>query len=376
MDRPSGKDKPLFTPGPLTTSATVKEAMLSDLGSRDVAFVQAVAEIRSGLLKLAGVSKEGGWESVLMQGSGTFSVESVISSSVPEGGALLVARNGAYGERIATIAKCHGISVYEVISGEGEPVDVSAVNDALDAHPELTHLAIVHCETTSGVLNPVEAVGALAEERGLTYFVDSMSAFGAVPIDLEACHVDFLVSSANKCIEGVPGFGFALCRRSELDECEGRARSLSLDLYAQWKGLDTNGQFRFTPPTHALLAFHRALVELEEEGGVMGRKARYQANHARILAGVQALGLETYVPEEHQCWIITSVRYPASEAFCFETLYDRLNDRGFVIYPGKVTDASCFRIGNIGRLFVEDMDALLAALAQVLSDMGVNTRRS
>jgi 2-aminoethylphosphonate-pyruvate transaminase len=374
MDRPSGKDKPLFTPGPLTTSATVKEAMLSDLGSRDTAFVQAVAEIRTGLLRLAGVSKEEGWESVLMQGSGTFSVESVLSSSIPQDGALLVARNGAYGERIATIARCHGIPVHEVICGEGEPVEPAAVEAALDAHPEVTHLAIVHCETTSGVLNPVEAVGELAAARGVTYFVDSMSAFGAVPIDLEACHVDFLVSSANKCIEGVPGFGFALCRRAALDDCEGRARSLSLDLFAQWKGLDTSGQFRFTPPTHALLAFHRALFELEEEGGVSGRQARYQTNHARILSGIQALGLEAYVPEEHQCWIITSIRYPESEGFSFETLYERLNERGFVIYPGKVTDADCFRIGNIGRLFPEDMDALLTALAEVLREMGVITK--
>ncbi|MDE0891350.1 MAG: 2-aminoethylphosphonate--pyruvate transaminase [Planctomycetota bacterium] len=371
MDRPSGKDKPLFTPGPLTTSATVKKAMLSDLGSRDLAFVRAVGEIRSGLLELAGVSKEEGWESVLMQGSGTFSVESVLSSSIPKDGVLLVARNGAYGERIATIARCHGIPVHEVICGEGEPVEPAAVEAALDAHPEVTHLAIVHCETTSGVLNPVEAVGALAAARGVTYFVDSMSAFGAVPIDLEACHVDFLVSSANKCIEGVPGFGFALCRRAALDDCEGRARSLSLDLFAQWKGLDTNGQFRFTPPTHALLAFHRALFELEEEGGVSGRQARYQTNHARILSGIQALGLEAYVPEEHQCWIITSIRYPESEGFSFDVLYERLNERGFVIYPGKVTDADCFRIGNIGRLFPEDMDALLSALGGVLAEMGV-----
>jgi len=371
MDRPSGKDKPLFTPGPLTTSATVKEAMLSDLGSRDTAFIGAVSEIRAGLLQLAGVSQESGWEAVLMQGSGTFSVESVLSSSLPEDGALLVARNGAYGARIASIARCHGVPVVEVVAGEGEPVDPAAVEEAIREHPELTHLAVVHCETTSGVLNPVEELGAVAQAHGLTYFVDSMSAFGAVPIDLEACHVDFLVSSANKCIEGVPGFGFALCRRAALDACEGRARSVSLDLYAQWAGLEANGQFRFTPPTHALLAFHRALRELDEEGGVAGRQARYQANHARILDGIKALGLSPYVPEEHQCWIITSVRYPESEAFSFEELYDRLNERGYVIYPGKVTDADCFRIGNIGRLFGEDMDALLVALGEVLREMGV-----
>jgi len=372
MDRPSGKDKPLFTPGPLTTSATVKEAMLSDLGSRDTAFIGAVREIRSGLLGVAGVSQEGGWEAVLMQGSGTFSVESVLTSSLPRDGALLVARNGAYGSRIGTIARCLGVPVVEVVTGEGEPIDPAAVEATLAEHPEVTHLAIVHCETTSGVLNPVQEVGAIAHERGVTYFVDSMSAFGAVPIDLEACHVDFLVSSANKCIEGVPGFGFALCRRAALDACEGRARSVSLDLYAQWAGLEKNGQFRFTPPTHALLAFHRALLELDEEGGVAGRQARYQANHARILSGIKELGLVPYVPEEHQCWIITSVRYPESEAFSFDGLYDRLNERGYVIYPGKVTDADCFRIGNIGRLFEEDMDALLVALRETLEEMDVD----
>ena len=372
MNRPSGNDKPLFTPGPLTTSATVKEAMLRDLGSRDTAFIGAVREIRSGLLSVAGVSQEGGWEAVLMQGSGTFSVESVLSSSLPSDGALLVARNGAYGSRIATIARCLGVPVVEVVAGEGEPIDPAVVDATLAEHPEITHLAIVHCETTSGVLNPVQEVGAIAHERGVVYFVDSMSAFGAVPIDLEACHVDFLVSSANKCIEGVPGFGFALCRRSALEACEGRARSVSLDLYAQWVGLEKNGQFRFTPPTHALLAFHRALSELHEEGGVAGRQARYQANHARILSGIEELGLIPYVPKEHQCWIITSVRYPESEAFSFDGLYDRLNERGFVIYPGKVTDADCFRIGNIGRLFEEDMDALLVALRETLDEMGVD----
>jgi 2-aminoethylphosphonate-pyruvate transaminase len=371
MDRPSGKDKPLFTPGPLTTSATVKEAMLSDLGPRDTAFIEAVREIRAGLLSVAGVSQEGGWEAVLMQGSGTFSVESVLSSSLPSDGALLVARNGAYGSRIATIAHCLGVPVVEVVASEGEPVDPAAVEAALFEHPEVTHLAIVHCETTSGVLNPVQEVGAIAHERGVVYFVDSMSAFGAVPIDLETCHVDFLVSSANKCIEGVPGFGFALCRRPALDACEGRARSLSLDLHAQWKGLESNGQFRFTPPTHALLAFRQALTELEEEGGIAGRQARYQANHAIILAGIKELGLVPYVPEEHQCWIITSVRFPEDPGFSFEAFYDRLNERGFVIYPGKVTDADCFRIGNIGRLFPEDMKSLLDATREVLEEMNV-----
>jgi 2-aminoethylphosphonate-pyruvate transaminase len=220
-------------------------------------------------------------------------------------------------------------------------------------------------------MNPIEAIGQVVKRHGKVYFVDSMSAFGAVPFDFEACQIDYLVSSANKCIEGVPGFAFAICRRDALLASAGRARTVSLDLLAQWRGLESNGQFRFTPPTHALLAFHQALAELEAEGGVAGRAARYQRNHQCVTEGMRGLGFHEYVPAELQGWIITAFLYPDDPKFSFEDFYMRLSQRDYLIYPGKVTQADCFRIGHIGRLFSADMLALLAAVRTALDEMGV-----
>ena len=325
------KDKLLFTPGPLTTSSTVKEAMLRDLGSRDTAFIAAIETIRNNLLGLAGLSREKGYECALMQGSGTSGVESVIGSAVPPGGKLLVVINGAYGERMLKIAGVLGIECAALRCGENTKTDPDAVARRLDADGSITTVAIVHCETTTGIINPVEETGALVRERGKTYIVDAMSSFGAVALDLEKAWVDFLVSSANKCIEGVPGFSFAICRGEALARCEGQARSLSLDLFAQWKGLESNGQFRFTPPTHTILAFEKALEELAEEGGVAGRAARYSGNYDTLVAGMSALGFKEYLPREDQGYIITSFRYPTHPAFDFTEFYTRLSEKDLVL---------------------------------------------
>lgn len=366
---PGWKDDILFTPGPLTTSRTVKEAMLRDLGSRDESFIAAVADIRRRLLDLACVTK-GTYEAVLMQGSGTFGVEAVLATAMPRDGKVLVAINGAYGKRIAAMCGVMDIDCANVSFPEDEFADPGVLDAALAKDPAITHLAVVHCETTSGIVNDIAAIGAVARDRGVSYFVDAMSSFGAIPIDVEACGIDFLVSSANKCIEGVPGFSFCIARTAALLACEGRARSLSLDLLAQWKGLEANGQFRFTPPTHALLAFHQALREIELEGGVAGRAARYRRNYATLVEGMTALGFETYLPPAKQGYIITSFRCPAHPNFDFERFYGALKTRGFVIYPGKVGDADCFRIGNIGRIFEPDIRNLLHAIADTAAEMG------
>ena len=368
---PVSKDKPLFTPGPLTTSRTVKQAMLRDLGSRDTEFIETVRRVRDGLLQVAGISQAEGYESVLMQGSGTFTVESVLSSAIPPGGKLLALINGAYGERIASIARRHGIEVVEIVGKENELTDVAAVRQALADDSTIDMVAIVHCETTSGIINPIEEVGQLVANHKATYFVDSMSAFGAVPFDYQACSIDFLVSSANKCIEGVPGFGFAICQRDSLLATKGWARTISLDMLAQWQGLEKNGQFRFTPPTHAILAFDQALQELNAEGGVAARAKRYEDNHNVLLEGMQSLGFEEYVDRSLQGCIITSFRFPESDRFDFEEFYQRLSDKGQVIYPGKVSDADCFRIGNIGRLFASDVRVLLSSVRETMSEMGI-----
>ena len=364
------KDKPLFTPGPLTTSATVKQAMLHDLGSRDGAFIAIVREIRQELLRLAEADGRG-YEAILMQGSGTFGIEAVIGSITPPDGKWLFVVNGAYGQRMRQIARTLRIAASAVTFEESRPAVAEAVAMALDHDPTITHVGAVHCETTTGLLNPIAEIGAAAARGGKIFMVDAMSSFGAVPIPMADWGIDYLVSSANKCIEGVPGFSFVLARRAALENINGYARSLSLNLLAQWRGLEADGQFRFTPPVHALLAFRQALAELQAEGGVLGRAARYRRNYEVLVAGMRALGFTEYLRPEDQSYIITSFRYPSHPNFDFNRFYDLLNDKGFVIYPGKVSDAACFRIGTIGRISEADVRNLLAAIGETLAEMEV-----
>ena len=357
-------DPLLFTPGPLTTSATVKAAMQRDIGSRDADFIELVASIRSELLRIAGVSREQGYEAVLTQGSGTFGLESVISSVIPREGRFVVLGNGAYGERMAAIAERLGISTRLARWPENESPDPGSVQRLIEEEPAATHVAIVHCETTTGILNPIGQIARLVKASGREVIVDAMSSFGGVPIDLSKQEIDYLVSSPNKCLEGVPGFSFVLARRAALEASKGRARSVSLDLFAQWEGLEQNGQFRFTPPTHALLAFARALEELREEGGISARAARYHANHKTLQTGMRQLGFVEYLPAERQSNIITAFRYPEDPNFRFEDFYRYLRARGFLIYPGKLSPANSFRIGTIGRISEQNVRDLVAAIGR------------
>jgi len=360
------KDPLLFTPGPLTTSATVKAAMQRDIGSRDSDFIELVAGIREELLHIAGVSRDQGYEAVLMQGSGTFALESVISSVIPQEGRFLVLTNGAYGERMAAIAERLRIPTRLARWPENESPDVAGVQRLIEEEPAATHVAIVHCETTTGILNPIDEIARIVTASGREFIVDAMSSFGGVPMDLSQLEIDYLISSPNKCLEGVPGFSFVLARRSALEASRGRTRSVSLDLLAQWEGLERNGQFRFTPPTHVLLAFARALEELREEGGVSARAARYRANHEALLTGMRRLGFSEYLFAERQSDIITAFHYPDDPNFQFEDFCHRLRARGFVIYPGKMSRADSFRIGTIGRINTENVRDLVAAIADVV----------
>ena len=370
---PSAADKILFTPGPLTTSRTVKQAMLRDLGSRDGEFIDVVRDVRRSLLEIGKCGRD--HVVVLMQGSGTFGIESVVSSAIPKGGKLLVIVNGAYGKRIARMAEVVGIDRVVQPYNEDTLPDVAAVESALANDRGITHVAMVHSETTTGLVNPIEEVGRVVRSAGRVFIVDAMSSFGAIPIDIERCSIDYLVSSANKCIEGVPGFSFVIARREPLLASEGSARSLSLDLHAQLKGLESDGQFRFTPPTHAILAFHQALKELTEEGGVAARGARYRACQQTLASGMAAQGFAAYLKPELQGPIITTFCYPAHPRFEFEGFYEKLSRRGFAIYPGKLTHADCFRIGTIGRIFEGDVVNLLGAIRDVLADMGVDSAK-
>ncbi len=364
------KDKLLFTPGPLTTSAAVKEAMLRDVGSRDAEFVKVVRDIRQLLLGVAGVSQADGYEAILLQGSGTFGLEAVVSSVIPRDGKLLIIINGAYGKRIRQIAERHGIETVAIEVSERTLPDPQQVRQSLNSDSRITHVVLVHLETSSGILNPVKEIGATVKELQRTFIVDAMSSFGGIPLNMAEAGIDFLVSSANKCIEGVPGFSLVIANRAQL-LTSGAARTVSLDLLAQWKGLEEAGQFRFTPPTQAILAFRQALRELDHEGGVAARAKRYAANHAALLRGMRRMGFREYVPAEWQSHIITTFLFPEDPHFDFEEFYQRLSTKGMVIYPGKLTDVECFRIGSIGRLFERDVDALLAAIEATLLEMNV-----
>ena len=372
---PPARDKLLFTPGPLTTSLSVKQAMLHDAGSWHFEFNALVATLRDRLLKLAGVSRESGWETVLLQGSGTFGVEAVFQTCVPPDGKVAVLTNGAYGDRIIQMLK-HARIVHAVLrTAEDQPADPAALDALLTKDKTVTHVAVVHCETTTGILNPIEALGCVCRKHGKINIVDAMSSFGAMRIDLEACGIDFLISSANKCVEGVPGFSFVLCRRAALLACEGYARSLSLDLLGKLKGFDKNGQFRYTPPTHSILAFDQALRELDAEGGIAARGARYRRNHETLVQGMKSFGFRVYLDSAVQSYIITSFYFPDDPNFTFDKFYRRLSDKGFIVYPGKISQADTFRIGSIGRLFEADMRALLLAIGETVSEMGIQLKK-
>ncbi|MDB4995742.1 MAG: 2-aminoethylphosphonate--pyruvate transaminase, partial [Myxococcaceae bacterium] len=281
--------------------------------------------------------------------------------------------NGAYGKRIARIADVLAIDHVVQSCPEDQRPDVAALEATLANDTAITHVAVVHSETTTGIVNPIREICGVARRAGKVTIVDAMSSFGGIPIDLAKDGIDYLVSSANKCIEGVPGFAFALARKEPFLAVEGAARSLSLDLHAQWRGLENDGQFRFTPPTHAILAFHRALHELAEEGGIEARGARYRAIQSTLDEGMRKMGFQPYLPLELRGPIITSYRYPAHANFAFATFYDLLSQRGFAIYPGKLTTADAFRIGSIGRIFPSDVKNLLAAVRDSLGEMRIDS---
>ena len=346
---PSGsKDKTLFTPGPLTTSTTVKQAMLRDLGSRDSEFMEATQAVRHKLLEVAGVTADK-YAAVLLPGSGTYSVEAVLTSATPTHGKVLIIANGAYGQRMVQIAKIAGLKFTALSYAENQLPDVREIEETLQKDVSISNVAMVHCETTSGIVNPIEEVGELAARHGKIYFVDAMSSFGGVPIDLEGCHIQYLVSSANKCLEGVPGLGFVIADRKCLMASEGWARSLSLDLFAQWRDLEQKAEFRYTPPIQALLALDRALDELEAEGGVESRSARYRENHDILMNGMGQLGFRTYLEDRQTMgYIITAYRYPEHPNFNYKIFYERMRELDVVIYSGKVSNADCFRTATLG----------------------------
>lgn len=362
-------DPLLLTPGPLTTSKTVKTAMVHDWGSRDATFIRMNAEVLEQIAALAGGA--GTHVTVPVQGSGTFAVEAMLTNFVPRGGKVLILVNGSYGKRAVKICQYAGRAHAVLETPEDVPPDVERVAAALAADTAISHVFAVQCETTSGILNPIAEIGAVVAQAGRRFLLDAMSAFGALPLDARQTRFDAMAASSNKCLEGVPGIGYVVCRTEALEETKGNATSLSLDLHDQWTVMTATKQWRFTPPLQVIAALHRAIEEHAAEGGVAGRGARYASNCRILVEGMRALGFETLLPDRLQAPIIVTFHMPRDPRFDFQHFYDSLKALGYVIYPGKLTVAESFRIGCIGRLSADHMHGALEAVSQVLNKMGV-----
>ena len=360
----------LLTPGPLTTAFSVKQAMLRDWGSWDVDFRAMTQSLCDQLVAMAGDAK-GEFACVPMQGSGSYCVEAMLGTFVPKEGKVLVLANGAYGLRAAETMRYIGRAYTLIDKGDYMPPRGDEVGAALDADPALSHVIAIHCETSSGILNPVAEISAAVYARGRKLLVDSMSAFGACDLDVTRIRYEAMVSSANKCIEGVPGFGFVIARKSELEAAIGNCHSLSLDVHAQWATMVKSGQWRYTPPTHVVAAFLEALRLHAEEGGVPARGARYAKNRDVIVAGMRGLGFETLLKDRWLSPIIVTFFCPADPDFVFSRFYDLMKARGFIIYPGKLTVVDSFRIGVIGRMDEHVMRQVVQAAKDSLAEMGV-----
>lgn len=360
----------LLTPGPLTTSATTRQAMQRDWGSRDPAFIDLTRRIRTRIAAIAGGAET--HSCILLQGSGTYGLEAAMATFVPPAGHVLVLANGAYCRRIANICEILGRKVALYETGEDVPPDPAEVERRLAADETISHVVMVHCETTSGILNPLAEIASVVADAQRSLMVDAMSSFGAIPIDVNATPVDVVISSSNKCLEGVPGIAFAIARHEAVAASAGNAPSMVLDLQAQAAGFEETGEWRFTPPTHVVAALGAALDQLEEEGGVAARNARYRENCSILVEGMTAMGFRPYLSHNLQAPIIVTFHTPDDAAFDFGAFYAGLQDRGFTIYPGKLTKADSFRIGCIGQVFPDDMRAAVAAVRDVAGKMGLN----
>ncbi|NBA95955.1 2-aminoethylphosphonate--pyruvate transaminase [Pseudomonas sp. R5(2019)] len=359
----------LLTPGPLTTSNRTRQAMMVDWGSWDSRFNDLTASLCQQLLAI--VNGADSHHCVPLQGSGTFAVEAAIGTLVPRDGKVLVLINGAYGQRLAKICKVLGRDFSTFETAEDEPTTAQDVDRLLRADSAITHVALIHCETSTGILNPLAEIAQVVAQHGKRLIIDAMSSFGALPIDAREIPFDALIAASGKCLEGVPGMGFVFTAKDSLAKAEGNAHSLAMDLYDQHTYMAKSGQWRFTPPTHVVAALHEALLQYNEEGGLPARHARYAANCKTLLDGMAEIGLRSFLPAEIQAPIIVTFHAPRDARYQFKDFYERVKAKGFILYPGKLTQVETFRVGSIGCVGPDGMSAAVNAIAEVLREMEV-----
>ncbi|MGH8713556.1 MAG: 2-aminoethylphosphonate--pyruvate transaminase [Casimicrobiaceae bacterium] len=363
------RDPILLTPGPLTTSAATKGAMLRDWGSWDASFNAVTARVRE---RLSAIVNAGATHvCVPMQGSGTFSVEAAVNTLVPRDGHMLVLINGAYGKRLARLTEMMGrrLSVFE--TAEDVPTTAADVARKLDADPSITHVGVIHCETSTGILNPLAEIADAVAERRRRLIVDAMSSFGAIPIDAQVVPFDALIAASGKCIEGPPGMGFVFARTSALEQCAGNSTSLSLDLHDQWAYMEKTTQWRYTPPTHVVAALDAALDQYLQAGGQPARLARYTANCDTLVSGLKEIGFRPFLEPRIQAPIIVTFHAPPDARYAFKAFYEKVRDKGFILYPGKLTQVETFRVGCIGAIGPGEMRHAVNAVRDALSELGI-----
>ncbi|HYS11958.1 MAG TPA: 2-aminoethylphosphonate--pyruvate transaminase [Burkholderiaceae bacterium] len=366
-----GNDPILLTPGPLTTSLATKQAMLRDWGSWDAAFNQITSSICRDVVRIVDGSDSGEYACVPMQGSGTFSVEAVLGTLVPRDARVLVPNNGAYCARI--LKQCNYLrrAAVELPIAEDQPVTAAAVAASLSADPSITHVALVHCETGAGLRNDLEGIAQVCRQAGKSLIVDAMSSFAALPIDARKTPFDALVAASGKCLEGVPGMGLVIARKTLLEASAGRSHSLALDLHDQYQYMQKTGQWRYTPPTHVVAALRAAMDQFFAEGGQAAREARYGTNCATLIEGMQAQGFRPYLKPEVQAPIIVTFHAPADPGYDFKRFYAAVRERGYILYPGKLTQIETFRVGCIGAIDSNEMRNVVAAIVEALRALGV-----
>lgn len=364
-----GNDPILLTPGPLTTSLRTKQAMLNDWGSWDAAFNSITASIRKDVVEIVNGGDD--YTCVPLQGSGTFLVEAAIGTLVPRDGKVLVPNNGAYCARIVRICKYLNRAVVDLTVPEDQPTTGAIVDAALAADPSITHVAQVHCETGAGMLNDLTGVAQACRKHGKGLIVDAMSSFAALPIDVRTTPFDALVAASGKCLEGVPGMGVVVVRKSLLESRAGNAHSLAMDLHDQYVYMEKTTQWRYTPPTHVVAALRVAIDQFKEEGGQPARLARYSANCAALIDGMAKLGFRTFLAPAVQAPIIVTFHAPTDTAYSFKTFYEMTRDRGYILYPGKLTQVETFRVGCIGAIDANEMRNVVSAVEQTLKAMGI-----
>jgi 2-aminoethylphosphonate-pyruvate transaminase len=369
MDR----DNILLTPGPLTTTLRTKLAMLRDWGSWDSEFNAVTARLRQSLLAI--VHGQDSHVVVPLQGSGTFSVEAAVATVVPRHGHVLVLDNGAYCKRAARLTQMMGRRCTVVAFADSEPVSASVLEQHLQSDPSVTHVVMIHCETGAGVLNPLHDVAQVCERHGKGLIVDAMSSFGALPIDARTVRFDALIAASGKCLEGVPGMGFVFLRKAIVDACAGNSQSLAMDLHDQYVYMEKTGQWRFTPPTHVVVALAEAVSQFEAEGGQSARLARYTDNYQTLTRGMAALGFKPFLDPSVQAPIIVTFHAPGDPRYDFRQFYAAAKARGFILYPGKLTELETFRVGCIGAIGRNEIEQAVHAVALALQDLGIASGR-